>query len=208
MSEALHQATQTVTAAALPRMVLELRDLPAVLRDFIPMPGEFLDNAAMAENGLPGSSPERFRAVGRLTGYLQQFRAPQPEGDSIPAGYDLVAATVVHLFDDADGVSRWINDVFVHDFETNLDHEIHPGQRLLLVERLPMRGFADIAAGLRVLQSTPDGLVASTVMDFRVGRLLGVAYIATLGNYSRQDLVCELGLALERKIVHVVLGDV
>jgi hypothetical protein len=44
------------------------------------------------------------------------------------------------------------------------------------------------------------------VVDFRVGRVLGVTYIATLGNYARQELVTELGLALERKIVHVVLG--
>jgi hypothetical protein len=187
-------------------MVLGPRDLPAAFRAFLPTPGEFLDNATMAENGIAGSDPERFRAIGRLTGYVRQFRAPQPEGDTIPAGYDLVAATVVHLFDDADGVSRWIDEVFVHDFEANVDQEIHPGQRLLSVERLDVQGFTDVSAGLRVLQSTPDGPVASTVVDFRVGRVLGVAYIATLGNYARQDLVTELGLGLERKIVHVVLG--
>ncbi len=206
MSEALHKATRTVTEADLPSMVLGQRDLPEAFRAFIPASGEILDNAKMAENGMPGSDPERFRAIGRLTGYVQQFRAPQPEGDTIPAGYDLVAATVVHLFDDADGVSRWIDEVFVHDFEANIDHEIHPGQRLLSVERLDIQGFTDISAGLRVLQSTPDGPVASTVVDFRVGRVLGVTYIATLGNYARQELVTELGLALERKIVHVVLG--
>ena len=120
MSEALHRATLTVTEVDLPHMVLGPRDLPAVFRAFIPKPGEFLDNVTMAENGMPGSDPERFRAIGRLTGYVQQFRAPRPEGDTIPAGYDLEAATVVHLFDDADGVCRWINEVFVHDFEANI----------------------------------------------------------------------------------------
>jgi hypothetical protein len=77
----------------------------------------------------------------------------------------------------------------------------------LLAQRLSFTGFADEVAGLRVLQSTENGPVSSTVVDLRVGRVLGVAYIATLGNYNRQELVQELGLTLERKIVRVVLGD-
>jgi hypothetical protein len=80
MSEALHRATEAITEADLPQMVLDKSDLPAIMRDFIPMSGESLDNDKMAENGLPGSSAERFRAIGRLTGYLQQFRPPKPPG--------------------------------------------------------------------------------------------------------------------------------
>jgi hypothetical protein len=207
MSEALHRATQAITEADLPRMVLDKKDLPTALRDFLPARGEFLDNAAMAEHGLPGSSVEQFRAIGRITGYLQEFRAPAPEENRIPPGYDLVAATVVHLFGDPQGVSRWIDEVFLRAFEANVDREIHPGQRLLVAERLQVHCFADVSAGLRVLQGTPDGPVSSTVVDLRVGRVLGVAYVATLGNYTRQELVEDLGLALERKIVRVVLGD-
>lgn len=207
MSEALHRATQAITETDLPRMVLDKKDLPTTLRDFLPTRGAFLDNTAMAEHGLPGSSAERFHAIGRITGYLQEFRAPAPQEDRIPPGYDLVAATVVHLFDDPQGVSRWIEEVFLRDFEANVDREIHPGQHLLVAERLPLSCFADVSAGLRVLQSTPDGPVSSTVVDLRVGRVLGVAYVATLGNYTRQELVEELGLALERKIVRVVLRD-
>jgi hypothetical protein len=45
------------------------------------------------------------------------------------------------------------------------------------------------------------------VVDFRVGRLLGVAYIAAFGNCERQAIVERLGHALERKIVRVVLGE-
>jgi hypothetical protein len=207
MSEALHRATQAITEADLPRMVLDKKDLPTALRDFIAARGEFLDNAAMAEHGLPGSSAERFRGIGRITGYLQEWRAPAPPGDQIPPGYDLVAASVVHLFDHPEGVSRWIEEVFLQDFETNVDREIHPGQHLLVAERLRLHRFTDISAGLRILQSTPDGPVSSTVVDLRVGRVLGVTYMATLGNYTRQELVEELGLTLERKIVRVVLGD-
>lgn len=67
--------------------------------------------------------------------------------------------------------------------------------------------FSDISAGLRAVHGTPYGTVSSTVVDFRLGRILGVVYVATLGNYTRLEITQELGLALERKIVRVVLGD-
>ena len=207
MSEAMHRATQVITDDDLPRMVLEHRDLPKELQHFIPYHQEFLNNEKMAAEGLPGSSAERFRDIGRLTGYVLDFRAPIPEERTIPPGYDVAVATVVHLFVDPQSVTRWIEEVFLHDFESNIDTEIHPNQHLLLAQRLSFTGFADEVAGLRVLQSTENGPVSSTVVDLRVGRVLGVAYIATLGNYNRQELVQELGLTLERKIVRVVLGD-
>jgi hypothetical protein len=207
MSEAIHRATQVITYDDLPRMVLEHRDLPNELQHFIPYHQEFLNNEKMAAEGLPGSSAERFRDIGRLTGYVLDFRAPIPEERTIPPGYDVAVATVVHLFVDPQSVTRWIEEVFLHDFESNIDQEIHPNQHLLLAQRLSFTGFADEVAGLRVLQSTENGPVSSTVVDLRVGRVLGVAYIATLGNYNRQELVQELGLTLERKIVRVVLGD-
>lgn len=206
MSEALHRMTATVADDDLPDMVLVKRDLPAALQDFIPVRREFLDNKTMAEQGLPGSTAERFEAIGRITGYLQDFRAPAPATGDIPLGYDLMVATVVHLFKDPQSVSRWIEEVFLHDFESNVDQEIHPGQRLLIAERLSFDGFADEAVGLRILQSTEEGPVSSTVVDLRVGRVLGVAYMVTLGNYTRRDMVEQLGLDLERKIVRVVLG--
>lgn len=207
MSEAIHRATQVITYDDLPRMVLEHRDLPNELQHFIPYHQEFLNNEKMAAEGLPGSSAERFQDMGRLTGYVLDFRAPIPEERTIPPGYDVAVATVVHLFVDPQSVTRWIEEVFLHDFESNIDTEIHPNQHLLLAQRLSFTGFADEVAGLRVLQSTENGPVSSTVVDLRVGRVLGVAYIATLGNYNRQELVQELGLTLERKIVRVVLGD-
>lgn len=186
-------------------MVLTHRDLPATLSDFHAARSEILHNDTMARQGLPGSSAERFRSVGRITGYLQEFIASMPEDGKIPVGYDLLAATVVHLFDDPEGVSHWIKDVFIADFESHVDEEIHPGQRLLSVERVAFEGFADEVAGLRVLQSTEDGPVSSTVIDFRVGRILGVAYVATMGNCERHELVERLGHGLERKIINAVL---
>ncbi len=208
MSEALNRATRTTTEAMLPQMVLDQDELPAELRDLLPARAEILDNDTMAEQGFPGNSAESFRALGRITGFMREFAARMPRGESIPVGYDLAAATVVHLFDDAQGVSRWMQEIFLEQFEANVDTELHPGQHLLMVERLSFHGFSDEATGLRVLQSGPTGLVSSTVVDFRVGRLLGVAYVATFGNCERRALAEHLGLDLERKIVRVVLGAV
>ena len=205
MSEALSRATQTLTTSDLPRMVLAQHDLPAALRGFLLAREGPLDNATMAQQGFPGSTAERFRAIGRITGYLREFAAPAPEGEEIPLGYDVLAATVVHLFDDPEGVSRWIDEIFVGEFCARVEDELHPEQRLLMVERLTPRGFADEAVGLRVLQSNDPGPVSSTIIDFRVGRLLGVAYVATLGNSGRLELVEQLAHALERRFVQVAL---
>jgi hypothetical protein len=207
MSEALNRATHSIREADLPRMVLDLAELPPEFQGFHPSRDGILDNATMAEQGFPGNSAERFIALGRITGSVREFAAPVPRGEVIPVGYDIVAATVVHLFEEPQGVSRWMQEIFLGQFEANAGEEIHPNQRLLMVERLPFRGFSDDVVGLRVLQSGPQGPVSSTVVDFRVGRLLGVVYIAAFGNCERQAIVERLGHALERKIVRVVLGE-
>ena len=77
---------------------------------------------------------------------------------------------------------------------------------MISVDRLQPASFFDEAVALKVLQGGPGGLVSSTVIDFRVGRLLGVAYVGTLGDHQRLELAAELGLALEKRIVKVVLG--
>jgi hypothetical protein len=205
MSEALYRATRMITEADLPRLVLDQHELPPSLRDFLPTRTGVLDNDTMARQGFPGSSAERFRAVGRLTGYLQEFAALAPEEEEIPVGQDIAVATVVHLFEDMHGVSRWIDEIFLGEFTAHVDQELQPGQRLLLVQRLEFHGFADQVAGLRVLQSSPMGPISSTVVDFRLGRLLGVAYVATFGNCERRELVEQLGHVLQQKIVRVVL---
>jgi hypothetical protein len=206
MSEALNRATRTIREADLPRMVLDQRELLAEFQAFRPAREGSLDNATMADQGFRGNSAEYFAALGRITGYLREFAAPVPAGGTIPAGFDFALASVVHLFNEAPGVSRWMREVFLEQFETNVGEEIHPGQHLLMVERLQFQGFADEVVGLRVLQSGPQGPVSSTVVDFRVGRLLGVVYLATFGNAERRALVERLGHAFERKIVSVVLG--
>ena len=89
MSEALNRATRSITEADLPRMVLEVRELPAEFQGFQPTHEGILDNATMAEQGFSGSSAEHFAAIGRLTGYVQEFSAPLPRGEPIAVGQDL-----------------------------------------------------------------------------------------------------------------------
>ena len=81
MSDALHQVTRALTADDLPRLVLEAAHLPAPLRHLMPSRSCFLDNHSLAEQGLPGSTAERFRDIGRLTGYLQEFLPAAPRQD-------------------------------------------------------------------------------------------------------------------------------
>jgi hypothetical protein len=50
-------------------------------------------------------------------------------------------------------------------------------------------------------------VVSSTVIDFRVGRILGVAFVGAVGNHDRLGLTSQLAVALEKKIVQVVLGS-
>jgi hypothetical protein len=206
MSEALNRATRAIRETDLPRMVLDLDDLPAAFHEFHLSREGLLDNATMAEQGFPGNSVESFVAMGRITGYVREFVAPMPPGGVIPAGYDLAVATVAHLFKDPEGVSRWMHEVFLGQFEANVGQEVHPDQQLLMVERLPWQGFSDEAIGLRVLQSSQTGPVSSTVVDFRVGRLLGVAYVASFGNCERRAVVEQIGQTLERQFVRVALG--
>ena len=67
-------------------------------------------------------------------------------------------------------------------------------------------GFFDESVALHVLQGGPTGLISSTVVDFRLGRLLGVAFIGTIGDHQRPELTMQIGQALEKRMAAVVLG--
>ena len=68
------------------------------------------------------------------------------------------------------------------------------------------KGFFDEAVGLRTIHDNSGQTVSSTVIDFRVGRILGVVFVATLGEHDRLEEASELGIAMERLIVSVALG--
>jgi len=201
---ALDRATFSITEDFLESMVLDKAELPQEFRGFQVIREGPLDNESMAEHGFASNTPDRFRAAGRITGYMREI------GETSSAitrdGFNFVAATVAHLFQDPKSVSGWMSDIFLKDFEENLGESIGGNQQLISAERLEVNGFFDDAVALKVLQGGASGLISSTVIDFRVGRILGVAFVGTVGDHQRPELATELALALEKRVVRVVLG--
>lgn len=203
-SNPLWTATFRVGEPDLEYMTLEATDLPDDLRGYQLARSGPLDNDEMAENGFKGSTAVRFRNAGRIGGFMREF---VPTSDVSPAGgVNFVGATVVHLFENPDQVSNWMSDIFVKDFEDNVGESVGSGQQIISVDHLDVDGFYDESIGLRVLQGGPAGLLSSTVIDFRVGRLLGVAFVGVIGEHERTQLATEMALALEKRMVQVALG--
>ncbi len=207
MPEALDRAIQGVKEEDLPNMVLSEEDLPESLRGFDLARDDVLDNETMAEQGLPGSTTGEIAATGRISGYLREFASP---GDvtEFEAGSNLMAATVVHMFQDRSEVSRWMTDKFIGEFQRSVGKDLGTGQQLLSAEKVDFSGFAEETVGLRTLQTTPFGLVSSTIVDFSLGKLLGVAYVVALGDVERKELAHRMGVELERRMIKVMLGAI
>ena len=202
---AMDRASYSVTEGDLESMVLEKKELPEEFQDHQMMREGELDNETMAEQGFADSTAQRFRQIGRVNGYMREFGPTFSM--AVMDGTNVVAATVAHLFNDPESVHNWMHDVFLKDFEERVGEGLSEGQQLVSVERLEPAGLFDEAVALKVLQGGSPGLFSSTVVDFRVGRLLGVAFVGTVGDHLRLDLASQLALSLEKRMVRVVLGD-
>ena len=204
-SNSIDRATYSVGEGALDLMVLEKAEFPEVFRSHQVVREGSLDNETLAQNVFDGSPAERFAKAGRVTGVMRELG---PTSNMAMAdGFDFMAASVVHLFDTPDSVHAWMHDIFLKDFEERVGESVGQGHQLVSATRLDPKGFFDEAVGLRVLQGGIDGLVSSTVVDFRVGRLLGVVFIGAVGDHDRLDQVVKLGQTLEKRMVSVVLGS-
>ena len=201
---ALDRATFGISEESLQYMVLENSDMPAEFQGFQVVREGPLDNETMAQHGFQGNTPERFRTLGRVTGFMRELGETSNAGD----GFNFLGATVAHLFDNPKTVTDWMHEVFIKDFEANIGESVGEDQQLISTKRLETSGFFDEAVALKVLQGGTAGLVSSTVLDFRVGRILGVAFVGTVGDHERLDLATQLAQSLERQIVKVVLGAV
>ena len=204
-SFSIDRATYSVGEAALDLMVLEKSEFPEGFQRHQVVREGSLDNDTLAQNGFDGSTSERFTAAGRVTGVMRELGPTSTMAMS--DGFDFMAASVVHLFDTPESVHSWMHDIFLKDFEDRVGESVGQGHQLVSVTRLEPQGFFDEAVGLRVLQGGVDGLISSTVLDFRVGRLLGVVFIGAVGDHERLDQVQQLGQALEKRMVSVVLGS-
>jgi hypothetical protein len=202
---ALNRATFRITLADLEFMVSDKETMPAQFQGYQVVREGVLDNQMMAEHGFTESTAERFREAGRLGGFMREFgpTANMPVFD----GFDFIGATVAHLFEKPDDVFGWMHEVFIKDFEDNVGNSVGDGHQLVSVQRLETSGFYDEAVALKVLQGSAAGLLSSTVIDFQVGRILGVAFVGSVGDQNRLDLASELAHTLEKRIVQVVLGS-
>ena len=207
MSEALNNATLGVFEDQLSAMVLAQEELTTELLGFQISRDNYLDNATMAEHSFPGSTTGEIDASGRMTGYLREFVTPIATEDLEP-GSNLMTATVVHLFEDKDQVSLWMANQFLGEFQRAVSKDLGRDQLLVKAEPIAVKGFADESVGLYTVQATAAGLIGSTIIDFRVGRLLGVAYVVTMGDEHQLEPVKQLGVKLERKMIGVVLGSI
>ena len=199
--------TDTVTSEELQWMVLDRAQLPADFTGFELLREERLDNETVARHSGGRQTTASLAELGRTSGYARAFAVPQgaPTLKEEPAEV-LEAATVVHLFERPEDVDRWIDDVFVGGFRDRVGVEEPDGARLVGVETLEVSGFHERAAALLAVHDAPEGSVlASTIVDFRLGRLLGVAYVVAKRDQAYTDLALELGRALEQQMVRVVL---
>lgn len=204
-SFSIDRATYSVGESALDLMVLEKTGFPEFFQGHQVIREGSLDNATLAENGFAGSTADRFSDAGRVTGMMRELGPTS--NMAMSDGFDFMAASVVHLFDSPDSVHHWMHDIFLKDFEDQIGESVGPGHQLVSATRLEPQGFFDEAVGLRILQGGTNGLISSTVVDFRVGRLLGVVFIGAVGDHDRLRPVEQLGQALEKQMVSVVLGS-
>ncbi len=205
MSNPISHATYDISEKSLENMALSIEGLPDELSGFSLLRESVLNNRTMASHGFPGNTEESYAEAGRVTGYLREFASPS----AIPRqkdGSDIVAATVVHLFEDEERAAFWMTDVFIKQFKDNVDSEVGENQRLVAVEELEIEDFYDRAVGIRAVQDGEDGVLSTTVIDFRIGRLLGVSFVVTVGDHGRTELTTMLGLELERNIVREILA--
>ena len=204
MSNRLVQATFGIYESDLPKLALSAYDLPSRYQSYTQTREDDLDNYTMAVTGFPGATEERFRAIGRIGGFVREFWSSTVDTDA--DGTDVLVGSVAHLFDNPDGVHAWMHDVFLHDFQNNIGSDAGEDQILVGADRFTPEGFYDEAVGLRASYNRSGLQITATIIDFRVGRILGVAYIATTGDHARVEEVTDLGLKLEESIVGVVLG--
>ena len=205
---ALLDAVRGVPADELQFMVLNKSQLPADFAAFDLMHEGELDNETMGKNGFGKRTAGELRDMGRVTGWVREFAVPPgaPTLEDEPAEI-VMAATVVHLFDTEDQVKYWIDEIFIKEFRDHVGEETDTGQKLQGAELLSVEGLHDYAAGLLAVHEAGESILASTIVDFRVGRLLGVAYVVAKRDVTLLGLAKELALSLEQQIVRVALGS-
>ncbi len=202
----LARFTLDVASPDLRHMTLDKSGLPGEVAAFEPLRDEQVDNDAYAKRGESLESLESLAAAKRLDGYETAFVVPQGASTLAEEPAELLeVATAVHLFESPDDVEAWIDNAFVNRLRGGVGESDALDRKIAGVELLRPAGFYGRAAGLLVLREVPGGEIASTVVEFQLGRVLGVASAVSKADKSHFDLAVDLGSRLERQIVRVVL---
>ena len=205
-NDAVTRATYTLNPEDLERMLLSKDQLPPGASGFEVVREGELSNEAMADLPLAGHSAQDLRQLGRVTGFQREWLTTVTE-DNLSEGDDLALATVVHFMETPEAVSNWMETVFLGEFKEKVGQELGPGHLLVSVDQLALSvPFHHEAVSIRAVQEGPKGLVSSSVVDFRIGRLLGVVYVVTVGDHDRLSVTETLGKTLERHMISVALG--
>ena len=205
VGDALTKATFQVPVERLKLMVLDKDLLPSDFDQFEPLREGSLENAAMAEQAFPGATADALRGEGRLTGYLKAMVLPVSPA-ALQPNINVGVATAVHVFESSEAVERWMAR-FMRQLLENVNRPVAAERRLIAAEPLAVRGFYDRAIGAKAVQQSSRGLFTTTMVAFRVGRLLGTASVECRGSAERRELAQRAGLQLERQIVRVALGS-
>ena len=203
-ADAFSRATDAVQMDDLERMLLDPVDMPTDLAGFVVAREGELNNETMAEHGFPGQTEESIGQAGRISGFLRETSRELEEEPG--TGLIVSAGMVAHLFRDGESVERWIDEIFLNEFIGNAGRVLDNGHDLLHAEELPVSGFHGKAAGVFAVHDVPVGVIGSTIVDFALGRLLGVAFVVALGSSEHLATARELALRMERRFVSVALG--
>ena len=203
-TDAFRRATDAVAQADLERMLLHPVDMPPDLTGFVVTRENELDNETMAEHGFPGQTEETIGGAGRISGYLRELSRELEEEPE--TGLIVSAGMVAHLFRDGESVEHWIDETFLSEFVGNASRVMDNGHELLHAEEVPVSGFHGKAAAVFAVHDVPVGVIGSTIVDFALGRLLGVGFVVALGSSEHLATARELALRMERRFVSVALG--
>ena len=205
VSSALTRATYRVTEETLEDMVLEKSEFPSGFQSHQVVREGELDNERLARNGFAGSTAHRFLEAGRVTAQMRELGPTSRHGDvrrlrlhvrfgSAPVRHPRVGEQL-----DARYISEGLRGPRGRQRGPGASTGSgHPPRNQRLLRR--------VCSPQGAARRAPAGLISSTVVDFRLGRLLGVAFIGTIGDHQRAELTMQIGQALEKRMAAVVLG--
>ena len=202
----LDRLTSRAGLDQLAAMTLELPELPPEFRSYHRARSGPVDNARIAWQSFHNTTAADVQRQSRQGGYIKEFAATAEV--ELDDGLNLAVATSVHLFDRPESVAAWLRDQFLGQFAKLAGQPLGSrGAQLISARPLPdPAGFYDRCAALKAVQGGPGGVFSASIVNFRLGRLLGCALIGVLGDHDRAEPAADLARRLERNMVRTLLN--